>query len=549
MRKLRISVSVLLVAAGLTGCATNKLIRYHVPAAASEVKCPIRVEGPLDRPEKVNGRLAADSDPACAATSIESNEPFYRLAFVEFDDQGRLRKDRQFQALENLLHTEAKNTGRPGDPYGGLTILVFVHGWRHNVAGDDANVTFAREVLWKTFWVEQQRPQYTPNDKPRRVVGIYVGWRGKSLTSLTKLDALNTIEVATFWDRKSTAERVAVGSVRELFALLNVFRGAENATPSIPEIKERCTPVAGWPEPTNICPKVRLFIVGHSFGGLLVFNAISESLIHSIRNRTDARKVVGEYADLVLLVNPAIEGARFEPLHQAVLRWPFDPRQVPIFISVTARDDRATGWAFPFGRWFSTLFDAERPSSGDSPDPKDRENAEVTGEHEREANRHTMGHIDRYKTHLLTKVANGPDACPKADVPGSACACQGRTLTYAEACEVLGERLAKEYLARDGMRWDARYRDFCGDGKVGVRLWVHKRLEERIGVEASQLYTPIWIVESDDTDIIKGHSDFTGDLFRQYLVQLYHDRVIYGRDDGGPAPEPQGPFCGLRERP
>lgn len=494
MRELRISVSIPLLATGMTGCATNKLIRHHVPAvgAANEVKCPIQVKGSLDRPAPVNGQLAANSDPACATTSIESNEPFYRLAFVEFDDQGRLRKDRQFQALEDLLRAEAKNTGRPGDPYSGLTILVFVHGWRHNAAVDDTNVTFAREVLWKTYGVEQQSPQYTPNDKPRRVVGVYVGWRGKSLTSLTKLDALNSIEVATFWDRKSTAERVAVGSVRELFALLNVFRGGENATPPIPEIANKCKPVAGWPEQTNICPKVRLFIVGH--------------------------------------------------------RRTFDRRQLPIFISVTARDDMATGNAFPFGRWFSTLFDAERPSPGDSPDPKDREDAESTGEHEREANRHTMGHINRYKTHLLTKVANGPDACPKADVPESACGCKGRTLTHAEACEILGERLAKEYLARDGTRWDARYRDFCGDGKAGVRLWVHKKLEERVGTEESQLYTPIWIVESNDTDIIKGHSNFTGDLFRQYLVQLYHDRVIYGRDDGEPAPENQGHFCGLRER-
>jgi alpha-beta hydrolase superfamily lysophospholipase len=84
--------------------------------------------------------------------------------------------------------------------------------------------------------------------------------------------------------------------------------------------------------------------VGHSFGGLLLFHALSQSLIHSVLSYTDpAVDLADNYADLVVLVNPAIEGSRFQPLFEAILaRSVFPTNQLPVLVAVTAESDWTT---------------------------------------------------------------------------------------------------------------------------------------------------------------------------------------------------------------
>ena len=541
MKRAAGSVVTVLAAMVLVGCAGNVIHRPQVAA----VLCPL-VSPPDD------GQILEDPRvwDACRVSSIEigpttlSDQP-YKLAVVELDDQGRFRRDDQLEKLFKLLDEEMVNAraGRTG----GVSLVVFVHGWRHNADVDDPNLKFARTVLYKTVFVENQAPQYTPNTKPRSVVGIYVGWRGKSLT----LPGLDFIELASFWDRKFTAERVATGSVRELFARLKYFREKSNKPPTVtnPICENKASPTDA-----PICPSVRLFIVGHSFGGLLVYNALSESLIRSVTEADlggGSDTVVGEYADLVMLVNPAVEGARFEPLHQAVRRRQYNSRQLPIFVSVTATNDWATGLAFPFGRWWNTIFESESPDN-----PADPEGAERIGKEEREANVNAMGHIKRYKTHVLC-LAAGPDECPPKRRPtsnvkqlaaewGSALEAISDVVPRANCLAALQETLASRYLRPAGVRWDegdddsgrrVRYREFFNTEPKrlrlrndGLTLRVHESLEGRINGAPSLIHTPVWMVESNNKQIIDGHNDFTRQPFRDFLIQLYHDRVMYGRN-------------------
>ena len=51
-----------------------------------------------------------------------------------------------------------------------------------------------------------------------------------------------------------------------------------------------------------------LVIVGHSFGGLVVYSALEQSLIEAASVAAD--HVVPSFADLVLLVNPAFTAMR-----------------------------------------------------------------------------------------------------------------------------------------------------------------------------------------------------------------------------------------------
>jgi hypothetical protein len=179
----------------------------------------------------------------------------------------------------------------------------------------------------------------------------------------------------TFLSRKQAATRVAMGAPRELLERLRKFKDDENGAAT-------------------------LVIVGHSFGGLIVFNALAQSLIRSAIDTSDITKV---FADLILLVNPAFEGVRYLPIHDLVreqfgdietalgsAQLPQNDPGVPTFASVTSVGDWATGWAFPVGMALTWLRERTR------------------GKDERKALTHTMGHIDKMCTHVLSmKDANG----------------------------------------------------------------------------------------------------------------------------------------------
>jgi len=80
------------------------------------------------------------------------------------------------------------------------------------------------------------------------------------------------------------------------------------------------------------------------------------------------------FADLVVLINPALEAARYATLSEMPNeRRRYFESQLPVLAVLTSEDDDATGLAFPLGRWFSTLFETERDAQRLNP---------VTGESE-----------------------------------------------------------------------------------------------------------------------------------------------------------------------
>lgn len=95
----------------------------------------------------------------------------YLLGFVEIDDQGQLRSRAQMQALLNELYALAAKES--------LLINVFVHGWHHNASPGDTNVESFKHSLTELSKVENQLQH--SGRTPRKVVGVYVGWRGESI--------------------------------------------------------------------------------------------------------------------------------------------------------------------------------------------------------------------------------------------------------------------------------------------------------------------------------------------------------------------------------
>ena len=207
-----------------------------------------------------------------------------------------------------------------------------------------------------------------PGGTPRRVVGVYIGWRGGNIRT-------KGVEQLTFWGRKHTAHVVGDnGAVTTLIgrlrAMVDRSRGPQRARAS-----------------TSAFDVTSLVFVGHSFGGALLYSAVATSLNGSvgeaIQKATGATAVqadcetrqrllanvqpvtsslpvrVPTAGDLVIIVNPAMEASRFANLTQTRnLR--FDPKQMPIFMTVASDADSAVGGFFPIGQAFATIARAAR---------------------------------------------------------------------------------------------------------------------------------------------------------------------------------------------
>jgi pimeloyl-ACP methyl ester carboxylesterase len=317
-----------------------------------------------------DGPKALNAEPELADPSprsligIIANEPHqsrglfdfkdYQLGIVEFDDQGRCYRRHQMKEVADWLsgHSDID-----------VIIIVFVHGWKHDARSDDANVASFQVVIQDTVAREKEE-QAKSGKASRPILGVFVGWRGMSL-----YDRFGVIENLTFWDRQDAGRKVAVGSVREVFGRFRRYRNRRRDQGGAP----------------------LLIIVGHSFGGMVVYSALAQSLIEAASGSIS--RISTRFADLVLLVNPAFEAVRYLPIYDLLRERADDNRvveQPPVFVCATATNDWATGLAFPIGNAYCLLTESWR------------------GIQERQAMINTIGHLDWMTTHDLRTIDASP---------------------------------------------------------------------------------------------------------------------------------------------
>ena len=299
----------------------------------------------------------------------------YLLGFIEFDDQGQVFERQQMDAVLTALQTEAASKN--------LLMVVFVHGWKHSAAPGDPNIETFRKSLERISELESRISRETGAEE-RKVVGIYLGWRGGSVT-------WPGVKELTFWDRKNTAHKVGHGGVTEVVSRLELVRKTQDAV----EGDQGRSPT-------------RLVVIGHSFGGAVVYSALSQILttgfVDTVGPAGTLTDVKG-FGDLVVLINPAFEATLFTSLSDMSNERPtYFPAQLPVIAVLTSEADDATKRAFPIGRWFSTFFEKHREEK--------RING-VTGEEEvidqKNANITAVGHFEPYRTHYL-RAAGEPGA-------------------------------------------------------------------------------------------------------------------------------------------
>jgi hypothetical protein len=273
----------------------------------------------------------------------------FHLAILEFDDQGRCYDRMQLDKVSDAIE-QMRESGKDA------IVLAFVHGWKHDARSNDDNLSSFRRVLDRTA---QHERQCADPGKAREVFGIFVGWRGLSAYGLGS-------ENLTFWDRQDAAHRVASGSVRELFGRLRHYRNSR----------------------VEHGGSALLVISGHSFGGMVVFWALAQSLIEAASAPDTG--VVSRFADLVLLANPAMEGARYLPIYDLVSSSEFKSgasEQLPVLVCAQAQNDQAVGTWFPVGNAANRFEEAS------------------IGPLERRCITHGIGFIDEFRTHSISGPA------------------------------------------------------------------------------------------------------------------------------------------------
>ncbi len=412
----------------------------------------------------------------------------YDLHFVEFDDQGwtypeaaALGRDPQTdQSSQQLrLVIERLKAAEQKQP---VRIFVFIHGWKHNAAFDDENVVNFRNFLKEAAQYEDVA------QSGNRVIGIYAAWRGKSL------DLAEPWISVTFWERKTAAQHVAVGSIRELTAQLRAFQRHANGVASGTNKK--------FALPND--QRVRVFMIGHSFGGLALYAAVSQAVVNGLVSGEDVDgklAPVERLADMVVLINPAFEATRYQPLDRAARNRKYDVYQSPIFVSVTSDADMATGKLFPLGRTMNTLFESE-----------------LTDE-ERDANRRTPGHIDAYLTHRL-------------DLSGTSTAACAGWKQDPTTPEEMAENIQLEF--KNSEVFNAQMRDerwpLDGTGKPFSRIFCGGLVLTPLGGQPAPFRNPdpnmpLWNVTVTG-DIIPDHNDINRPIFRAFLRQLFLDEYF-----------------------
>jgi len=300
----------------------------------------------------------------CADSAIQETDE-YMLGFVELDDQGWLwDRQQMWSVLDRLSEVGAKQD---------LLMVVFIHGWKHNAKVCDTNISCFRETLVRLDNLEKATAEMEGR-APRRIAGVYVGWRGLSITA-------PVLKETTFYSRKSTAQRVGARGVTELLLRLESLRTF---------LRRR--------EGSD----TRLVYVGHSFGGALLYSAVSQLLLERSVDLEGTGAPPGTLGDLVVLVNPAFEAAFYHPLWEIATHRTYFSNQRPVIAILTSEGDDATGVAFPLGRSLSTLFQQDR----------DREQGRE--------NRIAVGHYKPFFTHRL----EADDLPPEGGPYGNAEACQ-----------------------------------------------------------------------------------------------------------------------------
>ena len=306
---------------------------------------------------------------------------------VQVDDFGQFWDASAAEKTLQAIQDSASKTN--------TVVVLFIHGWHHNASSGDKNLgDFAKSLQSIRATLEDNeagrpgpyrtsRLNLTKDDRIN-VLGIYVGWRGKSLPM--------PLDYLTFWGRKAAATRVGDGDLREFLLRLDAIYKAQGKA----RREGRTRSFMG------------LVSIGHSFGGQVLFQSVSrqiesELIHHTARpessqpGQTPGEDQLEGFGDLVVLVNPALEAMQYERIHNLGRQLKYAPSQSPLMLVVSSEGDWARQLFFPLGRQIDALL---RPAFLDE---------------QRALWTQALGEYELQRTHSVKLTADDPTLLPGFD--------------------------------------------------------------------------------------------------------------------------------------
>lgn len=238
----------------------------------------------------------------------------YKFAFLEVAASG-IQSDTQYEAIEQALSL------------GNHFIIVYIHGWRHDAALGNADVGRFHTLLnYSRSFLTQRKDRY-PNTE---VLGIYLGWRGRSVREFRGFDTkksgrinFSDVQAAlSFPFRKAASDEIAPEIVRALEGIQEMARRFKTS-PS----------------------ENKMMIVGHSLGGNILMTGLKDRMIEAINEGSDQNIIEAPLGDIVYLINPATEASKWISVQREMqaaeqrTAGRFDRNQKPVFVALTNTSD------------------------------------------------------------------------------------------------------------------------------------------------------------------------------------------------------------------
>jgi hypothetical protein len=254
----------------------------------------------------------------------------------------RLTDDGEFVSRCEL--TDALQELRAPGPH---LAVIYIHGWKHDARADDTDRIHFKELLEALASAQARAPH------PRRVVGVYIAWNGESV-------AVGGLDNLSFWGRKKASDLITHSAIvtKILGAIDGIERKRRKVDPQLADVT---------------------VYIGHSFGARMLYSAVSQVLIHdvelsfpdtmqgysgasvnpSLPPNVNYSPIPG-FGDLVILLNPAFEASFYKSFQTLIrpggsldthgAREGFAPNQLPLMLTLSAKNDLATKIAFPIGQ-------------------------------------------------------------------------------------------------------------------------------------------------------------------------------------------------------
>ncbi|MEQ1907842.1 MAG: hypothetical protein ABMA15_03420 [Vicinamibacterales bacterium] len=346
--------------------------------------------------------------------SVDCRNALYKVGFIEFDDQGKpLDPSQQDKVLRLIANEKARA------PDHKIVTVLYVHGWKNNAAqaAPGANMKDVERFESALTELGYRAANHATGEPGIPVVGVYIGWRGKSLMGPS------WFTFVSLWSRRNAANRVGSPALAETVTrVVTATKATNNGSPGATDTS-------------------RVVLVGHSFGARVLEHAIDAGQL-TLYDEPQAGVPVTPAVDLVLYVNSAndsrismkrISELRTRPL---VLRHPdFDAaacaapqaaneptcRAYPYIVTIMSRGDQATKLLLPIA---NTLNLDNRASNIVVPPGSFADKSPSPGAFRR----HSAGHMRFLQSHDVQEIS-----CPaRGQPPCRLASCEFAFKTWAD---------------------------------------------------------------------------------------------------------------------